>query len=64
MAPRQIWQTAFDAAKAAGKCDFDASKAADQALAEAASWQVIQMDAPPPVRFRRRPPLVVTLQCP
>lgn len=64
MTPRQIWQSAFDTAKAAGKCDFDASKAADRALADAAAWQVVQMDAPPPVRLRRRTPLVVTFQCP
>lgn len=51
--PRQFWQNAFDAAKATGKCDFDAARAADAALTEAADWEVVKLTVPLPVPVTR-----------
>ncbi|NFV80034.1 hypothetical protein [Magnetospirillum aberrantis] len=51
--PRQFWQVAFDAAKASGKCDFDAARMADKALTEAADWEVVKLTAPLPIPVRR-----------
>jgi len=52
MHPRETWQAAFDLAKRNGRCDFDASRYADQALADMATWEVVKLDAPPPVKPR------------
>lgn len=52
MHPRETWQVAFDLAKRQGRCDFDASRYADQALADMAAWEAVKIDAPPPVKPR------------
>ena len=47
---KELWQKTFDAAKARGLCDFDASREADHAITDAAVWELIKLDAPLPVR--------------
>jgi hypothetical protein len=51
---RELWQAAFNVAKARGLCDFDASREADNAITDAAIWETIKLDAPLPVRLPQR----------